>query len=64
MKKLTVLALLTVLTACSTSQNVKGIGAGTDSYKLSPCACQIIAQPNYGRGGYGFHNAGRVEKRA
>lgn len=33
MKKLTILALLTVLTACSTSQNVKGIGAGTDSYK-------------------------------
>lgn len=50
MRKLTILALLTVLTACSTSQSVKGIGSGTDSYKLSPCACQIIVQPNYGRG--------------
>ena len=43
MRKLTILALLTVLTACSTSQKVKGIGAGTDSYKESPCACRIIA---------------------
>lgn len=50
MRNLTILVLLTVLTACSTSQNIKGIGAGTDSYKLSPCACQIIAQPNYARG--------------
>lgn len=48
MKKLTILALLTVLTACSTSQNVKGIGSGTDSYKLSPCACLPIEQPNFG----------------
>lgn len=50
MRKLTILALLTVLSACSATQSVKGIGSGTDSYKLSPCACQIIAQPNYGRG--------------
>lgn len=50
MRKLTILALLTVLTACSTSQNVKGIGTGTDSYKESPCACLIIEQPNYARG--------------
>lgn len=47
MRKLTVLALLTVLTACSTSQ---GIGAGTDSYKESPCACLIIPQPNFSKG--------------
>ena len=50
MKKLTVLALLTILTACSTSQSVKGIGAGTDSYKESPCACLIIPQPNLSKG--------------
>lgn len=50
MRKLTILALLTILTARSTSQSVKGIGVGTDSYKESPCACQIIAQPNYARG--------------
>lgn len=31
MRKLTILALLTILTACSTSQSVKGIGTGTDS---------------------------------
>lgn len=50
MKKLITLTLLTVLTACSTSQNVKGIGAGTDSYKESPCACLVIEQPNVSRG--------------
>ena len=50
MRKLTILALLTVLTACSTSQSVKGVGSGTDSYKESPCACLIIEQPNYARG--------------
>lgn len=50
MRKLTILALLTVLTACSTSQSVKGIGTGTDSYKLSPCACLVIEQPNYAKG--------------
>lgn len=48
MKKLTILALLTVLSACSATQNVKGIGSGTDSYKLSPCACLSIEQPNLG----------------
>lgn len=48
MKKLTILALLTVLSACSTAQCVKGIGNGTDSYKLSPCACLPIEQPNFG----------------
>lgn len=48
MKKLTVLALLTVLSACSATQSVKGIGSGTDSYKLSPCACLPIEQPNLG----------------
>lgn len=50
MRKITILALLTVLTACSATQNVKGIGSGTDSYKLSPCACIVIKQPNYARG--------------
>ncbi len=50
MKKLIILTLLSVLTACSTSQSVKGIGSGTDNYKESPCACLIIKQPNYARG--------------
>ena len=48
MKKLMILALLTVLSACSATQSVKGIGSGTDSYKLSPCACSPIEQPNFG----------------
>lgn len=48
MKKLTILALLTVLSACSATQSVKGVGSGTDSYKLSPCACLPIEQPNLG----------------
>ena len=48
MKKLTILALLTVLSVCSATQSVKGIGSGTDSYKLSPCACLPIEQPNLG----------------
>lgn len=48
MKKLTILALLTVLTACSATQSVQGIGSGTDSYKLSPCACLPIEHPNLG----------------
>lgn len=48
MKKLTILVLLTVLSACSATQSVKGIGSGTDSYKLSPCACLPIEQPNLG----------------
>lgn len=48
MKKLTIMALLTVLSACSATQSVKGIGNGTDSYKLSPCACLPIEQPNLG----------------
>lgn len=50
MKKLITLTLLTVLTACTTSQNVKGIGTGTDSYKESPCACLVIEQPNFMKG--------------
>lgn len=48
MRKLTILALLTVLSAYSATQSVKGIGSGTDSYKLSPCACLPIEQPNLG----------------
>ena len=48
MKKLTILALLTVLSACSATQSVQGIGSGTDSYKLSPCVCLPIEQPNLG----------------
>lgn len=48
MRKLTILTLLTVLSACSATQSVKGIGSGTDSYKLSPCACLPIEQPNFG----------------
>lgn len=49
MKKL-IFSLLIVasLSACSSMQNVHGIGSGTDQYKQSPCACLLITQPNIG----------------
>ena len=50
MRKLIITGFLALLSACSTSQSVKGVGSGTDSYKESPCACMIIEQPNYARG--------------
>lgn len=49
MKKFLVVFLtMASLTACSSTQGTKGIGAGTDSYKESPCACLLIEQPNLG----------------
>lgn len=36
------------LGACSSAQNIHGIGSGTDQYKQSPCACLLITQPNIG----------------
>ncbi len=46
-KVIFVIAALSLLSACGSSQNMQDIGSGTNQYKKSPCACgPLIAQPN------------------